>query len=67
MVTKEQMQEVLGDIKVSIKSSPVAPGQMEDHYMPKSPLYLVKEGESAPEGAKEILLNDKPEIAAREL
>ncbi len=68
MITKEMLQVCLGEsVKVHEQTSPVAPGQMEDHYQPKSPFYLIEEGQEAPTGAFEIKLGDKPEIAARQL
>lgn len=47
MITKEMIDEALSefDIQSVYQSSPVAPGQLEHHYMPKIPIILLWEQE----------------------
>lgn len=55
------------DIMVSIQESPVSPGAMKHHYMPKKPITLLKELRTdSPEFSTWVVPNS-PEIAAREL
>ncbi len=55
---------------VEYAQSPVAPGQLEHHYMPKVPLYILGAGEEIDpvfNQPKELKLSNNPNLAAREL
>lgn len=55
---------------VSYTKSPVAPGQLEHHYMPKVPLLIIndhKELSTQFINPKELVLSDNPLLAARNL
>ncbi len=55
---------------VEYAQSPVAPGQLEHHYMPKVPFYILGAGEEVDPVYKnpmEMKLSSKPNLAAREL
>lgn len=72
LITKENLEIVVKNFNYSVeyRSSPVAPGQLEHHYMPKVPLYILKPLETLPlkfNHPKEISLDGNPAIAARSL
>lgn len=79
MITKSQMEEALHKFEVAATveygESPVAPGQMKHHYMPKVPVILfnnekINEAKIPKElrpNPKELKLGDNPAVAARRL
>ncbi|MFZ4715027.1 MAG: L-threonylcarbamoyladenylate synthase [Bacteriovoracaceae bacterium] len=57
-------------VVVEYAESPVAPGQMQHHYMPKIPLFVLYPGDLVDAAflqPKELVLNIDPSLAAREL
>ncbi len=83
-VTEENLRETLKsftrDVQVRSQTSKASPGHMEDHYMPKIPLVILKEKniqdlKSDLEkklkitnwNPQELVLNSNPVLAAREL
>lgn len=79
MITKSQIEQALhksnSKAQVEYGESPVAPGQMEHHYMPKVPVILFnnekvnlsKIPEDLRSNPKELILGDNPAVAARKL
>lgn len=50
MIDKAKIASIVGPaIKVNYSSSPVAPGQIKHHYMPRRPLVLCEVGQSLPD------------------
>lgn len=79
-ITKEQLSEVLKsnghDFEISYAKSPVAPGQLEHHYMPDAPIILISEDNDLKDSSldKALLqnpnhwtLSSDPALVAREL
>lgn len=77
-ITATQIQECIDKnglkLKVSYGQSPVAPGQIKHHYMPKTPIAIIKNKNQLGEGELskynthiELKINPSPQIAAREL
>lgn len=76
-VTERDIRKVLGDVKITQKSSAAAPGQLGHHYMPKIPLVIFKDRAQVDDSAiqkkltfktyVDLELNPNPVIAAREL
>jgi L-threonylcarbamoyladenylate synthase len=67
-----KLEQLLKPFSVSIEyaQSPVAPGQLEHHYMPKIPLFVLYPGDSLDPIWKmplELKLSQDPVVAAREL
>ncbi len=67
MITKEDILDVLPDIKVEYKESPVAPGQLNHHYMPTKPLTLADETFNITDEYAVWKIESAPELAARSL
>lgn len=74
MISAHDIEKVLKDAGVTpvvtYTQSPVAPGQMEHHYMPKVPLLIIKDLKDLKDQSlnpKELLLPDNPALAARNL
>jgi L-threonylcarbamoyladenylate synthase len=67
MLTKDEIKKALpSNIAVDYFESPVSPGQMEHHYMPKKPVTL-RSDISEDEKVSSWIVPDSPEQAAREL
>jgi len=70
MLTKEQIQDELKEnfnhILVEYKESPVAPGQLKHHYMPKKPVTITTKLNKDNLNSTWIV-PDSPELAARQL
>jgi L-threonylcarbamoyladenylate synthase len=72
LITKEMLEIIVKNFhyKVSYHQSPVAPGQLEHHYMPKVPLFILKHGQKVNltfSNPKELMLDGNPALAARTL
>lgn len=73
LITKDQISKVVGtDILIEHASSPVAPGQIKHHYMPKRPLALASDLEQLPSELKDQeisiwKMDGSAELVAREL
>ncbi len=64
---KEALSPKLSHIEVRETTSPVAPGQMSDHYQPSSPLLLLQKDESPQPSSQELILPSEASLAARAL
>jgi L-threonylcarbamoyladenylate synthase len=64
-VSLEEIQAIIGTVKTGgISASPQAPGQLENHYAPRTPLILDTPVESLPVGKKiGLLAFQKPEAS----
>ncbi|MCT4641879.1 MAG: L-threonylcarbamoyladenylate synthase [Bacteriovoracaceae bacterium] len=70
MITKDMIENIFKDqsIKVEYKKSPVAPGQLEHHYMPKLDLTIASEEHNLNLGEYNTwIAPDNAAICAREL
>jgi hypothetical protein len=71
MIGIEQINQTLTaanlSAKISYVESPVAPGAMKHHYMPKKPVSLFKEIQENSPKASTWIIPSSPAIAAREL
>lgn len=68
MLTKEDIQRVLpGNVKVDYSESPVAPGQLKHHYMPKKPVTLRSDQPADTKNKSIWTVPKDPNQAAREL
>ncbi len=70
LLTSKDFKDCLGDnFKVSYQESPVAPGHLKHHYMPKKPLYFLTSSSEVPKGLSTISweIPSDPTLAAREL
>lgn len=68
MISKEDIKKLLADdsIKIEYVESPVAPGQLEHHYMPNKPVVLSKK-ESHENSVSQWIVPSDPVVASREL
>jgi L-threonylcarbamoyladenylate synthase len=70
IITREEIQEVV-NIPVEYKQSPVAPGQLEHHYMPNVPITVSFSKEYMQDPSYQNFyiwqLEDDPSLVAREL
>lgn len=68
MITKEDIKNVLNDESINIQyvESPVAPGQLNHHYMPNKPVILTNKQPTDKDVAV-WCVPDSPVIASREL
>ena len=70
VITRDEIQAVV-DIPVKYKKSPVAPGQLEHHYMPNVPITVTYEFETSKKSDYQDFfiwkLEDDPVFVAREL
>jgi L-threonylcarbamoyladenylate synthase len=67
-VALEEIQAIIGAVSLNSKtqSNPLAPGQLENHYAPRTPLLLGKPSEAPPAGKKAGLLAlQKPDDPSR--
>lgn len=74
MISARDIEKVLKDAGVkpivSYTASPVAPGQLEHHYMPRVPLLIIKEQKDLKDQSmnpKELILSENAAVAARNL
>lgn len=70
LLTSKDFKECLGDnFKVSYQESPVAPGHLKHHYMPKKPLYFLTNTSELPTSLSTSTweIPKEPTLAAREL
>ncbi len=68
MINSCEIKEAITDknIKVSYQESPVSPGALKHHYMPKKKVTLLKEASNLP-NVSTWIVPKSPQIAAREL
>ncbi|MBL7666237.1 MAG: threonylcarbamoyl-AMP synthase [Bacteriovoracaceae bacterium] len=64
-ILKTSVKKFPRKISVNITQSPAAPGQLEDHYMPRKPLYIIEGKTQIPKNAKELILPESATLAAR--
>ena len=67
MISKEDIQKLLPNINVEYKESPVAPGQLNHHYMPTKALTIADESFEITDEYAVWKLENNPELAARNL
>jgi L-threonylcarbamoyladenylate synthase len=75
IISPSMLKQVLPDYDIELTSSPVAPGQIKHHYMPNIPIAIIDNDKEILSYSElkhfkkpiELVLNQDPNLAAREL